>query len=276
MTDQSRAPLVAGRRLVDAPACSSRVHSWLFRPKYLSLGSDEVHVWLAFLDRMIPHLGSLLQTLADEEIEKAGRFHFQKDRDEYVLARGLLRNILSSYTGILPGQLRFRCNRYGKPALTKQCGGRNLEFNLSHAHGAVLYAVTCGRKVGVDLEYVRGDLDYRQLAKRFFSPHEASVLGLLPSDLRQKAFFTCWTRKEAYVKAKGTGVSLDLQSFDVVPTHGQPAPRLRIETDPEEAQRWSLTDLDAPAGYVAALAIEGRACQITYQRSTRFSGVGTG
>lgn len=266
MTDQSRAPLVAYRRLVDAAACSSRMHLSLSRPKYLSLGSDEVHVWLAFLDRMIPHLSSLLRTLADEEIEKAGRFHFQKDRDDYVLARGLLRNILSSYTGILPGQLQFRCNRYGKPALTKECGGKNLEFNLSHAHGAVLYAVTRGRKVGVDLEYIRGDLDYRQLAKRFFSPHEASVLDLLPSDLRQKGFFTCWTRKEAYVKAKGTGVSLDLQSFDVILAHGQLAARLQIETDPEEAQRWSLTDLDGPAGYVAALAIEGRACQVTYRQ----------
>lgn len=228
-----------------------------------SLGKEQVHVWFAFLQDLMPHFASFLATLAADEIARAGRFHFQKDRDAYVLARGLLRDILSRYTVILPGQLRFRYSFYGKPALIKECGGEHLAFNLSHAHGTILYAVTSGREVGVDLEYMRGDLDYQRLAKRFFSPREASLLGLLPPDLRQQTFFTCWTRKEAYIKARGEGLSLDLQSFDVL-AQGDPAPRLRIETDPRKADRWSLADLDAPPGYVAALAIAGSAHQFSY------------
>jgi len=223
-----------------------------------------VHVWLAFLDCMTPRLSSFLQILAAAEIEKAGRFRFQKDRNAYIVARGLLRSILGRYTGIAPGQLRFSYNHYGKPALATECGGEQLAFNSSHAHGTALYAVTSGRKVGVDLECMRGDLDHQRLAERFFSPREVSMLGLLPSDLRQEAFFACWTRKEAYIKAKGEGLSLDLQSFDVVFAPSQPAAVLRIETDPREARRWWLTELHAPPGYVAALAVEGKACKVKY------------
>jgi 4'-phosphopantetheinyl transferase len=259
------APL-ADESLGYMPVRMSGARSWLSRPMYLSLGQDEVHVWLAFLDCMIPHLASLLQILAADEVAKAGRFHFQKDKHEYILSRGLLRNILSCYTGIPPGQLRFRYNSCGKPALTSECGGEHLEFNLSHAHGACLYAVTTGKKVGVDLEYMREDVDYPQLAERFFSPREASILALLPSDLRQKAFFTCWTRKEAYIKATGRGLSLDLQSFDVVAAHDQPAKPLQIESDSREACCWSLVDLDTAPGYVAALAIEGKACEVKLSR----------
>lgn len=248
------------------PVRMSLARSRLARPMYSSLGRDEVHVWFAFLDCMIPQLGSLPEILAADEIAKARRFRFEKDRQEYVLSRGLLRRILSCYTGIPSGQLRFRYNSCGKPALTSESGGEHLAFNLSHAHGACLCAVTTGKKVGVDLEYMREDVDYAQLAGRFFSPREASILGLLPSDLRQKAFFTCWTRKEAYIKAKGEGLSLDLQSFDVVAARDEPTKPLQIESDSREACCWSLVDLDTAPGYCAALAIEGRACEVKLRR----------
>jgi 4'-phosphopantetheinyl transferase len=242
-----------------------RLDSSLSRTACPSLGKEDVHVWFAFVDDMVPRSRSFPATLAADEIEKAGRFHFQKDRDQYMFARGLLREILSRYCGIHPGELRFWYGAHGKPALTTEHGNERLAFNLSHAPGAVIYSVTRGREVGVDLEYMSGDIDDRELAERCFSPREASVLGLLPSGLRQKAFFACWTRKEAYVKARGEGLSLDLQSFDVL-AQGDPAPRLRIESDPREAARWSLADLDAPAGYVAALAIEGNAHRVRYRQ----------
>lgn len=237
------------------PVRMSLARSRLPRPMYSSLGRYEVHVWFAFLDCMIPQLASLLEILAADEIAKARRFHFEKDRQEYVLSRGLLRRILCCYTGIPSGQLRFRYNSCGKPALTSECGGEQLAFNLSHAHGACLCAVTTGKKVGVDLEYMRETVDYTQLAGRFCSPREASILGLLPSDMRQKAFFTCWTRKEAY-----------MQSFDVVASRDEPTKPLQIESDSREACCWLLVDLDTAPSYRAALAIEGRACGVKLRR----------
>jgi 4'-phosphopantetheinyl transferase len=264
MNSQPCPPFLADRHSAYSPTCLG-LDSSLPRPAPLSLGKEDVHVWFAFMDDMVLRFRSFFATLAADEIAKTGRFHFQKDRNRYALARGLLREILSHYGGIHPGELRFCYGAHGKPALAAERGDERLSFNLSHAHGAVVYAVTRGREVGVDLEYVSGDIDDRELAERYFSPREASVLGLLPSGLRQKAFLTCWTRKEAYVKSRGEGLSLDLQNFDVL-AQGDPAPRLRIESDPREAARWSLADLDAPAGYVAALAIEGGAHRVCYRQ----------
>jgi 4'-phosphopantetheinyl transferase len=246
--------------------CLPFVDSSLPRPPRLSLGKEDVHIWFAFVDDLALGFRSLLATLAADEIERAERFRFRKDRDQYALTRGLLREILSRYGGVYPGELEFCYGVHGKPALTTERGD-NLRFNLSHARGAVVYAVTRGRELGVDLEYVRADIDDRELAERFFSPHEASVLGRLPSNLRPKAFLTCWTRKEAYIKAQGEGLSADLGSFDVL-AQGAPAPRLRIESDPREAARWSLADLEVPVGYVAALAIEGDAYRVCYRQWT--------
>jgi 4'-phosphopantetheinyl transferase len=257
-------PFLADRHSACSPT-RFRPGSSLPRPALLSLGKEDVHVWFAFMDDMVPSFRSFLATLAADEISKTGRFHFQKDRDRYVLTRGLLREILSRYRGSRPGELQFCYSAHGKPALIAERGDERLSFNLSHANAAVVYAVTRGREVGVDLEYVSGDIDDRELAERCFSPREASALRLLPSGLRQKAFMTCWTRKEAYIKASGEGLSLNLESFDVL-AQGDPAPRLHIESDPREAARWSLADLEAPAGYVAALAIEGNAHRVRYRQ----------
>jgi 4'-phosphopantetheinyl transferase len=262
-------PFVADRRSDYSPT-RLPAESSCARSTRRSLGKETVQVWFAFLDDLMPRFGSFLATLAEDEIEKAGRFRFQRDRDEYVLARGLLREILSRCSGIHPGELRFRYGARGKPALIAEPGDADLAFNLSHAQRAVICAVTRDREVGVDLEYLREDVGDRELAERFFSPRETAVLTRLPSGARQKAFLTCWTRKEAYIKARGEGLSLDLRSFDVLDS-GDPAPRLHIESDPREAARWALADLNVPSGYVAALAIEGDAHKVSY----RLCGPGT-
>ena len=248
MSNLSRAPLEPDWRRMES--------CWPSPPKSASLGNDEVHVWLAFLRRLLPRIDSFLPLLSADEIERAGRFHIQKHRNDYILARGLLRKVLNRYTGIPPGQVRFCYNAYGKPAMVSECGGQ-FSFNVSHANGAALYAVTMGRRVGVDLEYMRGNLDHEQIAELFFSPRETALLRQLPPRLRQEAFFACWTRKEAYIKARGYGASLDLRSFDVAFVPGHPAALLRTETNPVEASRWSLLELAVPPGYVAALAVEG-------------------
>jgi 4'-phosphopantetheinyl transferase len=243
--------------------------SFLVRRKGGLLEGEDVHVWFSLFDDLTPHFDSLFATLAADEIEKARRFRFRTDRDKYVLGRGFLRQVLSRSSGVHPAKLQFRYGVCGKPALVGESGEVEITFNLSHSHRAVICVVARGRQVGVDLEYLRPDIDDQELAERFFSPRDAAVLAQLPLGDRRTAFLTCWTRKEAYIKAKGDGLSLDLRSFDVLDSSDDRAPRLQVESDPGEAARWMLADLQVPAGYVAALAVEGSAERLTCRHRFR-------
>jgi 4'-phosphopantetheinyl transferase len=234
---------------------------WLPPPTNLILSSDEVHVWRAWLNLPASQIHRLRRTLATDELERAGRFYFEKDRQHFIAGRGLLRLILGRYLKTAPGQLRFRYSDYGKPALVLNPGQAPLQarlnFNVSHSYGLALYAVTLGREVGLDLEKIRSDLEYEEIAERFFSSQESAVLRKLPAEVKPQAFFNCWTRKEAYIKARGEGLSLPLDQFDVSLVPGEPARLLDVREDSQEASRWSLYALTPASGYVAALAVEG-------------------
>ncbi len=227
------------------------------------LGRDDVHVWRAALDVPAARLGGLIETLADDERAKAARFHFQQDRAHYIAARGILRRLLGGYVGAAPSRLRFGYSPYGKPALAEGCGDGALRFNVSHAGGLALYAVTRHRAVGVDLEYMRPGVADEQVAERHFSPREVSTLRTLPPAMQTKAFYDCWTRKEAFIKARGEGLSLPLDQFDVSLAPTEPAALLGTQWDPEEAARWSMRALHPGPGYAAALAVEGRHFSLT-------------
>lgn len=199
----------------------------------------------------------LQQTLDGNERVRAERFYFRRDRNHFIVAHGLLRLILSRYLNIEPSDLRFCYSPYGKPMLAKEFDGDRLRFNLSHSHGLALYAVTRARELGIDIERIRPDLTYEQLAERFFSPREVAALRAVPTSRRLGAFFSCWTRKEAYIKARGEGLSFPLDHFDVSLAPGEPATLLSTIGDPLETRRWSLRELDLAPGYAAALAVEG-------------------
>jgi 4'-phosphopantetheinyl transferase len=219
-------------------------------------------VWRASLDLDAARIQDLHCTLTPDEQERADRFHFQKDRDHYIVARGTLRAILGRYLVVEPSALRFCYSSYGKPALAETFGGNELSFNLAHSHQLALYAVTRRREIGVDLEYVRADFADEGIAERFFSPREVAALRTVPQNLRKEAFFNCWTRKEAYVKAIGEGLSMPLDQFDVSLAPGEPALLMSTRKDPQEAARWSLQALFPGSGYVAALAVEGHSWQL--------------
>ncbi len=236
--------------------------SWLRPPESLRLAYDDVHVWRAFLDLPAWSIQSLAHTLAADERERAERFHFQRDHIRFIVTHGLLRAILGRYVGVEPSQLRFCHNSYGKPALTGEFGGGMIRFNLSHSHELALYAVTRGREVGIDLEYIRADLANEQIAEQFFSPREVAELCALPANVQTAAFFDCWTRKEAYVKARGEGLSLPLDQFDVSLAPGEPAALVSTAEGSSEATRWSLQALFPGPGYAAALAVEGHFWQL--------------
>ena len=242
---------------------------WSSPPKKLILGHDEVHVWRAALNTKESSIQSLRRTLSADERARAERFHFQKDRDQFTVARGVLRVILGRYLGVEPSQLRFSYSLYGKPSLASESCAGDLCFNVSHARGLALYAVTRGRDIGIDVERVRADLADEQVAEQFFSLREVAELRTFSGSVRSLAFFNCWTRKEAYIKARGEGLSLPLDQFDVSLAPGGPAILLSTAGNPQEAFRWSLRELTPGAGYVAALVAEGNSWRLRCWQWTR-------
>lgn len=231
---------------------------WLSPPGRLGLARSAVHVWRAGLDQSPSQADGFLNTLDDDELSRADRFYFSRDRERFIVARGVLRAILGRYLNRVPESLGFDYNIHGKPALASESDADTIHFNLSHSHGTALYAFARGREIGVDLEFIRCDLEAEQIAERFFSHREISTLRALPQSLRKYAFFLCWTRKEAYIKARGDGLSMPLDQFDVSLIPGEPAALLSTQPDTDDALRWSLRNLIPASGYAAALATKGR------------------
>jgi 4'-phosphopantetheinyl transferase len=225
----------------------------------LTLAPEEVHLWQAALDDRLAE--SVKHLLSADEISRADRFHFARDKNHFIAARGFLRTLLSVYLGISPDDLQFSYAEKGKPFL-EEIQQAGLNFNLAHSHGRAIYALSQGRAVGVDLEYVREDLAGERIAERFFSPREVEVLKKLPAELRKEAFFNCWTRKEAYIKARGEGLSMSLDDFDVSLGPGEPAALLLNQTEPAEVTRWTMRSVPVPSGYVAALVVEGHSFRL--------------
>ncbi len=230
---------------------------WNRPPDNLSMAENEVHIWRAALDVSAHVLDDMRRLLSQDEIGRAERFYFEKDRNHFIMARGLLRTLLGRYLHVEPAYVHFGYNAYGKPFVELPANGPHmLNFNLSHSRGLALYAFTYTRHVGIDVEYMRS-VDYEQIAQHFFSPYEHAILCSLPAAARREAFFHCWTRKEAYIKARGEGLSMPLDVFDVSLKPGEPATLLSCRQDPQEPARWSLQALAPAALYAGAIAVEG-------------------
>jgi 4'-phosphopantetheinyl transferase len=236
--------------------------TWCQPPEELPWPHDEVHVWRATLAWPEAAAYRLEQYLAADERDKMQRFRREKDRKRYLVGRGLLRSLLGRYLDLAPQALRFETTAAGKPHLAS--GQRQLQFNLAHSGEYVLFAIADGRAVGIDVEEINDDLDAGEIAAHFFSPDEQRELEALTGRLRIEGFFECWTRKEAYVKARGEGLSLPLDQFDVSLRPGELARLIATRPDPAEARRWQLSGLDVADGYKAALAVEGQSCTLRF------------
>jgi len=221
------------------------------------LPASEVHVWCAALDLEPADLNRLGETLAPDERARAACFRFPKDWQHFVAGRAVLRDILARYLHLEPAEVQFSYGPCGKPFLLRDSGLHELRFNLAHSHGLALYAIARSREVGIDLERIEPDRADQQVAERFFSRREFSGLCTLPASLQVEAFFNCWTRKEAYVKARGEGLLMRLDSFDVSLAPGQPAELLNVGDG-----RWSLHALTSVPGYAAAVVVEGPDCNL--------------
>lgn len=235
-------------------------------PSALVLAPSEVHVWLASLEQPLECVQQLRTTLSADEETRATRFYFERDRRHFIVARGILRALLACYLEAPATTLRFAYNEYGKPTLQYPEQRPALCFNLSHSHELALYAFAYARVIGVDIEYMRPLAigEYLELAQHFFSPDECATLGALPESARQQAFFNCWTRKESYIKARGSGLSIPLDSFDVSLAPGEPAALLASRDAPHTVTDWSLRALTVPPDYAAALMAEGHDWRVHY------------
>jgi 4'-phosphopantetheinyl transferase len=230
---------------------------WLTAPDALALLPGEIHVWRANLDVDAAALGRLRQTLCGDERARAARFHSCLNGDRYTAGRGMLRELLSRYLQTQPEEFVFTLNDHGKPALEPGRGAVDLRFNLSHSHDQALFAFRLGHEVGVDVERVRSSGKELRLAERFFSPQEVAALRALPSNLQPEAFFRYWTRKEAYIKARGEGLGINLASFSVSFVSDIDAHLPITGHDDPEAARWWLRPLAPGEGYAGAVCAEG-------------------
>ena len=235
----------------------SKSKIWTPAPDSPRFQEGEVHVWRAELDQPDEVLEKFWKTLAPEEVDRANRFHFEKHRRHFVVGRGFLRELIRRYTGEKPETLRFSYGPYGKPALSGP-----LRFNMSHSGGVALFAFAEEKLLGVDVEHVRADFASEDIARRFFSAAEFESLCGLAVEEKVAAFFRCWTRKEAFIKATGKGLSQALDGFDVTLAPDVPAALLRVNDD--AAERWSLFDVEVGEGYAGALAVEGYVSRIKH------------
>lgn len=197
-------------------------------------------------------------SLSADESARSARFHFEKDRRVYIAAHACLRDVLSRYLKLDPHRLEFQAGSHGKPGLAGIAPQHIVEFNLSHSGRFGLIGVTRNRRIGVDVELHRPELTTEELARHYFSTREVEQLFSLGPGKRQEAFFNCWARKEAYIKAHGLGLHLPLDSFDVSLAGSGSVLLEATRPDPQEAGRWTLRHLDVHPGYGAAAAVEGR------------------
>lgn len=231
----------------------------------ISLFPDEVQVWLETLEHGATHAEQFFRTLSADEQDRALRFHFEKDRVRFVTARGILRQLLGTLLRIDPDRVCFQFSEYGKPFLADQFSSSGLKFNVSHSGDKMLIAISARREIGIDVEKIRPDFSTEEIAERYFSAFEVARFRSLPDEVRSEAFFSCWTRKEAYIKAIGNGLSCPLDEFDVTFAPGEPAGLLAVRGHAFPASAWAMHDLDVGPGYKAALVAEGNDWRLNFR-----------
>ena len=229
---------------------------WQTPPEELRLGLGEAHVWLARLEVSPERHAELFAVLNADEKARAVRYLLAHHRLHNAAARGYLRTLLGRYLGVAPESVELQFNSYGKPSLAGAPAAGGLRFNVSHSHGLALFAFTRGRELGVDIEKIRPDFASAEIARRFFSAAESARLLSLAPELQTKAFFECWTRKEAYIKARGDGLSRRLDTFEVAFGPGVTPAIVSAADEPDAAERWAVHDLLPADGYCGALIVE--------------------
>lgn len=229
-------------------------HAWTATQKEAAPHKKEVHIWRIFAPKYRSIIPQLQSVLNEEERARAEKFHFDQERELYKVAHSALRLILCDYAQLPPKELAFTLNDYGKPELAES----PLQFNLSHSGDLVLIAFAAETSLGIDVEKIDEKRAKMDLARRFFSSGEIVQLGQLQNGNFIEGFFNTWTRKEAYIKARGAGLSVPLDSFTVSLMPGEPAELIEDKVHCKAPEEWTLRHITAHDGYAAALAVEGK------------------
>ncbi len=228
-------------------------NSWSRAPSSLAIGASDVHVWKATLDATGESLAALRGVLSDDERVRADRFIRRIHGDRFTCARGMLRRLLARYLGAPPEAIGFRYDELRRPSLAPGQFPMDLRFNLSHSEDKALFAFAIGNDLGVDIEAIDDRVERDKLAERFFAAGEVAALRALPERAQREAFFLCWTRKEAFVKAHGKGIAFGLDRFEVSVGPDQPARIVHVDDGEMRTDAWALHDLLAFDGFASAL-----------------------
>ena len=227
-----------------------------FGLRELELGQNGFRAWCGPLDQPNSRLRQFKQTLSSDEQERADRYPIELGKNRFIVRRGLIRTIIGCNLGIEPAAVQFHHPPGGKPFIEHRSDKGKLLFSISHSDGLALYAIAWNREIGADLERVRLLDEAEVIAQRFFSTNEVEAIQKLPQGQRIQGFFNCWTRKEAYLKATGLGLSRPLNEIIVSLVPGEMARLVSVAGDQKEPSRWSLIDLTPAPGYVAAICVE--------------------
>jgi 4'-phosphopantetheinyl transferase len=227
-------------------------------PATLAENHSEVHIWR--INANESNTAALAGSASEQELAHAKRFRFSKDRDEFITGRGFRRYILSSYLEIPLHAVQFRQGQYGKPELVNRMHGSRLTFSISHSCGMILSAITVDKEVGIDIEFIDSKVDFRRLEPLVFSPSEVMWLSQVSDQERQRNYFQCWTRKEAFLKALGEGLSDRIRQLEIISRDGELVPSMSgISTD-----HWKIRDLDVGSAFAATVVVAGRNCSFRF------------
>ncbi|MCY3752212.1 MAG: 4'-phosphopantetheinyl transferase superfamily protein [Gammaproteobacteria bacterium] len=241
--------------------------NWQTPPDDLGISPRHVDIWLTSTKLEEAQVRAYAKYLSQAELARAQKFRSKTGYREYIVTRGLLRQVMSETAGLDLAGVDFMYGEHGKPWLDARVSGRTVAFNVSHSHGLALVALTVGGRLGVDLEKVRPEVEWEDLAGRYFAEAEIRALENRPQGDGLKAFYACWTRKEAFVKALGAGVSYGLEQFDVSVDPDEDYAALTIRGKDEDAAGWLVKNLPVPDSHAAALAVDRPACKFRFWRA---------
>lgn len=224
----------------------------------------EVHIWRVCLPISIVQESTFWNVLSPEEKKRIHRYQFEHDRNRHLLSRGMLRYLLGHYLNVALEALVFKYSQYGKPSLESPYCKTGLQFNVSHSHNLILLAFCWNHPLGVDIEYMRPLTNADQIAQKYFSSREYAIYLSVSSRHRREAFYNCWTRKEAFIKAIGEGLSYPLDAFDVTVHPDKPAKILQVQGDTTRAKLWTLNAFNPDSGYKAAAVVIGQSWKFLY------------
>jgi len=227
-------------------------NKWIPSPHNLILSNSDIHLWRIVLPQSEEIKRNLFESLSNDELSRLAKFYFNRDKDRFLISRGGLRNILARYLNIYPNQVDFQYKTLGKPYINN----KNLYFNVSHAANCIVYAVSNCSPIGIDIEYCEHDIDYLSITKNFFSNNEYTKLLTLHSDKRLLAFYRCWTRKEAYIKAIGKGLHFPLHQLEVSLLPDEEIQLLKIMDKTAEKDLWKLVEIFPQQDYIASIATQ--------------------